>query len=379
MPLPQTASRSKAYNHPMTFSTDAATAALNALIDDYTGQTLGQSKAIKNLRVDGATLLLDLVLSYPAASTHDLWRERIKAALATDAAGLEVHTTIKTDIATHSVQGGTQRIEGVKNIIAVASGKGGVGKSTTAVNMALALSAEGARVGVLDADIYGPSVPTMMGLKGKPEVVDGKFMKPMENHGLQVISIGFLVRPDDAVILRGPMATQALDQLLRQTKWDDLDYLIIDMPPGTGDIQLSLSQRAPLTGAVVVTTPQDIALIDARKGVRMFEKVSVPILGLVENMAVYCCPNCGHMEHIFGEDGGQVMAADMGLNYLGALPLNRGIREQADSGTPTVALDPNSEMSHLYRGVALRVAAQVALKSRDYSGKFPSIKVSSAT
>lgn len=340
MPLPQTASRCKVDNLPMTFSTDAATAALNALIDDYTGQTLGQSKAIKNLRMDGATLVLDLVLSYPAASTHDLWRERIKAALANDAAGLEVHTTIKTDIATHSVQGGTQRIEGVKNIIAVASGKGGVGKSTTAVNMALALSAEGARVGVLDADIYGPSVPTMMGLKGKPEVVDGKFMKPMVNHGLQVISMGFLVRPDDAVIWRGPMATQALDQLLRQTKWDDLDYLIIDMPPGTGDIQLSLSQRVPLTGAVVVTTPQDIALIDARKGVRMFEKVSVPILGLVENMAVYCCPNCGHMEHIFGEDGGQVMAADMGLNYLGALPLNRGIREQADSGTPHSGLRP---------------------------------------
>ena len=363
----------------MTFSIEAASAALNALVDDHTGQTLGQAKAVKNLRLDGQTLHMDLVLAYPAASTHALWVERIKAALADLQAGLQVQVAVITDIAAHSVQGGTQRIEGVKNIIAVASGKGGVGKSTTAVNLALALSAEGARVGLLDADIYGPSVPTMMGLSGKPEVVDGKFMKPMVNHGVQVISMGFLVRADDAVIWRGPMATQALDQLLRQTKWDNLDYLIIDMPPGTGDIQLSLSQRVPLTGAVVVTTPQDIALIDARKGVRMFEKVSVPILGLVENMAVFCCPNCGHMEHIFGEDGGQAMAADMGLNYLGALPLNRGIREQADRGTPTVALDANSEISQLYRGLAQKVAAQVAQKARDYSGKFPSIKVSSST
>jgi ATP-binding protein involved in chromosome partitioning len=363
----------------MTFSIEAANAALNALTDDHNGQTLGQAKAVKNLRLDGDTVSLDVVLGYPCASTHALWVERIKAALAPLAPGMAVHATIKTEITAHSVQGGTQRIEGVKNIIAVASGKGGVGKSTTAVNLALALSAEGARVGVLDADIYGPSVPTMMGLVGKPEVVDGKYMKPMVNHGLQVISMGFLVRPDDAVIWRGPMATQALDQLLRQTKWDDLDYLIVDMPPGTGDIQLSLSQRVPLTGAVVVTTPQDIALIDARKGVRMFEKVSVPILGLIENMAVYCCPNCGHMEHIFGADGGQAMAQDMGLNYLGALPLNKGIREQADSGTPTVAVDANSDIAQLYRGVALKVAAQVAQKARDYSGKFPSIKVSSAT
>ena len=366
-------------NCAMSFPIEAANAALNALTDDHTGQTLGQAKAIKNLRLEGQSLVLDLVLGYPAASTHDLWIERIKAAIASLDASVQVQVSVKTEIAAHSVQGGTQRIDGVKNIIAVASGKGGVGKSTTAVNLALALSAEGARVGVLDADIYGPSVPTMMGLVGKPEVVDGKFMKPMVNHGLQVISMGFLVRPDDAVIWRGPMATQALDQLLRQTKWDDLDYLIIDMPPGTGDIQLSLSQRVPLTGAVVVTTPQDIALIDARKGIRMFEKVSVPILGLVENMAVFCCPNCGHMEHIFGEDGGQAMAAEMSLNYLGALPLNRGIREQADAGTPTVALDVNSEISHLYRGVALKVAAQVANKARDYSGKFPSIKVSSGT
>jgi ATP-binding protein involved in chromosome partitioning len=261
----------------------------------------------------------------------------------------------------------------------VSSGKGGVGKSTTAVNLALALAAEGARVGLLDADIYGPSLPVMMGIEGRPESEDGKTMKPMENHGVQVMSIGFLVDPEQAVVWRGPMATQALDQLLRQTSWRELDYLVIDMPPGTGDIQLTLSQRVPLTGAVIVTTPQDIALLDAKKGLNMFEKVGVPILGIVENMAVHVCTNCGHVEHIFGADGGKRMADQYGVPYLGALPLTLGIREQTDSGRPTVVADPEGEIAGLYKAVARQVAVTVAAKAKDFSAKFPTINISKST
>jgi ATP-binding protein involved in chromosome partitioning len=267
----------------------------------------------------------------------------------------------------------------VKNIVAVASGKGGVGKSTTAVNLALALAAEGASVGLLDADIYGPSVPMMMGISGKPESEDGKTMEPLENYGVQVMSIGFLVAQDEAMIWRGPMATQALEQLLRQTNWRDLDYLIVDMPPGTGDIQLTLSQRVPMTGAVVVTTPQDIALLDAKKGIKMFEKVGVPILGIVENMAVHVCTNCGHVEHIFGADGGKKMAADYEMDYLGALPLDMQIRLQADNGKPTVVSDPDSEVASIYKAVARKVAVSIAAKNKDFSSKFPSIKISKDT
>ena len=268
---------------------------------------------------------------------------------------------------------------GVKNIIAVASGKGGVGKSTTAVNLALALAAEGASVGMLDADIYGPSQPMMLGISGRPESLDGQTMEPMRGHGLQVASIGFLVEPDQAMIWRGPMATQALDQLLRQTRWQELDYLIVDMPPGTGDIQLTLSQRVPITGAVIVTTPQDIALLDAKKGLAMFEKVGVPILGIVENMAVYCCPNCGHTEHIFGADGGKKMAAQYNVDYLGALPLTMRIREQSDNGTPTVVAEPDGEIAGLYKAVARKIAIQIADKAKDFSSKFPTITVSKGT
>ena len=271
---------------------------------------------------------------------------------------------------------GVQLLPRVKNIVAVASGKGGVGKSTTSANLALALAAEGASVGLLDADIYGPSQPMMMGVSGRPDSRDGQTMEPLENHGVQVMSIGLLVDPDQAMIWRGPMATQALDQLLRQTNWRDLDYLIVDMPPGTGDIQLTLAQRVPLTGAVLVTTPQDIALLDAKKGLTMFEKVGVPILGVVENMAVHVCSQCGHAEHIFGEGGGQRMAAEYQVDYLGALPLAMSVRQQADSGTPTVAADPDGEIATIYKTVARQVAIKIALKAKDFSAKFPTITVS---
>ncbi len=249
----------------------------------------------------------------------------------------------------------------------------------TLTPVALALAAEGANVGILDADIYGPSVPMMMGIEGRPDSEDGKTMEPLSNYGVQVMSIGFLVAQDEAMIWRGPMATQALEQLLRQTNWKDLDYLIVDMPPGTGDIQLTLSQRVPMTGAVVVTTPQDIALLDAKKGIKMFEKVGVPILGIVENMAVHVCSNCGHVEHIFGVDGGKNMAADYGMDYLGALPLNMQIRLQADSGKPTVVSDPDSDVAALYKAVARKVAVSIAAKNKDFSSKFPSITISKST
>ena len=364
----------------MTTPTEAAIqAALARVIDTATGQPLVQPKALKNLRIDGGELRFELEIGYPARSRHPEMREALAAAARTVPGVTAVHAELVTRVVSHAVQRGVQLLPGVKNIVAVASGKGGVGKSTTTVNLALALAAEGARVGILDADIYGPSQPTMLGLGGpehRPESDDGKTMKPLAAHGVQVMSIGFMIEPDQAMIWRGPMATQALDQLLRQTNWADLDYLLVDMPPGTGDIALTLSQRVPLTGAVIVTTPQDIALLDAKKGLKMFEKVGVPILGIVENMAVYCCPNCGHTEHIFGADGGKQMAAQYGVEHLGSLPLALSIREQADSGRPTVAADPAGEIAALYRAVAQRMALAIAQKARDYSGRFPTITVS---
>jgi ATP-binding protein involved in chromosome partitioning len=273
------------------------------------------------------------------------------------------------------VQRGIKTLPNVKNIIAVASGKGGVGKSTTAVNLALALAAEGASVGMLDADIYGPSQPTMLGIVGRPESRDGKSLEPMYGHGLQASSIGFMIDPDAPMVWRGPMVTQALEQLLRDTNWRDLDYLVIDMPPGTGDIHLTLSQKIPVTGAVIVTTPQDIALLDARKGLKMFEKVGIPILGLVENMAIHVCSNCGHAEHIFGQGGGERMAKEYDVEYLGGLPLDIRIREQADSGRPTVVSDPDGDVAAIYRKIARRVAVRIADQARDMTSKFPSIVV----
>jgi len=364
----------------MTISEAALTSALASVVDPHTGQPYTAGRQLKNLRLgaDGA-VAFDIELGYPARSQFPAIREALAAAARSVAGVGAVTVNVDSKIAAHQVQRGVSLLPGVANIVAVSSGKGGVGKSTTAVNLALALAAEGARVGLLDADIYGPSLPLMMGLEGRPESEDGKTMKPLENHGVKVMSIGFLVDAEQAVVWRGPMATQALDQLLRQTSWGELDYLVIDMPPGTGDIALTLSQRVPLTGAVIVTTPQDIALLDARKGVNMFEKVGVPILGIVENMAVHVCTNCGHAEHIFGADGGRKMAAQYKVPYLGALPLAMAIREQTDSGTPTVVADPEGEVAGLYKAVARQVAVVVAGKAKDFSAKFPTINVSKST
>jgi ATP-binding protein involved in chromosome partitioning len=353
--------------------------ALKSVMDTNTGKDFVSSKCIKNLSVTGGDVAFDVELGYPAKSQIPAFRKALIAAAKTVAGVDNVSCNVTTKIVAHAAQRGVALMPTVKNIVAVASGKGGVGKSTTTVNLALALAAEGARVGILDADIYGPSQPMMMGIEGRPESEDGKTMEPMENYGVQVMSIGFLVNQDEAMIWRGPMATQALEQLIRQTNWKDLDYLIVDMPPGTGDIQLTLSQRVPMTGAVIVTTPQDIALLDAKKGVAMFEKVGVPILGVVENMSVHVCEKCGHTEHIFGEDGGKRYAAEKGIDYLGALPLNLSIRVNADSGRPTMVTDPDGEIAGIYKAVARQVAIKIAAKAKDFSSKFPSIKISKDT
>ncbi len=352
---------------------------LQTVVDPNTGRDFGSGKQLKNLKVEGGDISFDVELGYPGKSQMPALREALIAAARTLPGVGQVSVNISSKIAAHAVQRGVQLLPSVKNIIAVASGKGGVCKSTTTANLALALAAEGASVGILDADIYGPSQPMMMGLIGQPESADGKTMEPLENYGVQVISIGFLVDADQAMIWRGPMATQALEQLLRQTHWRALDYLLIDMPPGTGDIALTLSQRVPLTGAIIVTTPQDIALLDVQRGVAMFKKVGVPILGIVENMAVYCCPNCGHTEHIFGEGGGQRMAEKHGVDSLGSLPLTLAIREQADSGCPTVVADPDSAVAATYRDIARRAAVKVAQQAKDFSAKFPTIQVSKDT
>ena len=363
----------------MAVTEQALLEALKQVVDPLTGTDFVSTKAVRKVQIRPELVRFELELGYPAKSLEEGLRAALLAAAHTVPGVVAVQVDIHTKIVAHAVQRGVQLLPGVKNIVAVASGKGGVGKSTTAVNLALALAAEGARVGLLDADIYGPSVPMMMGISGKPASADGKTMEPLENYGVQVMSIGFLVAADEAMIWRGPMATQALEQLLRQTNWKDLDYLVVDMPPGTGDIQLTLSQRVPMTGAVIVTTPQDIALLDAKKGIRMFEKVGVPILGIVENMAVHVCSNCQHVEHIFGADGGRKLAQDYQADYLGALPLAMQIRLQADSGTPTMVADPQGAVAAIYRDVALKLAVAIAAKNKDFSGKFPTITVSKST
>jgi ATP-binding protein involved in chromosome partitioning len=359
----------------MSISIEAVKTALAQVIDPNTGKDLIAGKSIKNIHLSGTDVAFDLELGYPAKSQIDGLREAAANAVRRidDAGNVKVNAYSK--IIAHSVQRGIKLMSNVKNIIAVASGKGGVGKSTTAVNLALALAAEGAQVGILDADIYGPSQPMMMGISGQPKSLDGKTMEPLENHGLQVSSIGFMIDPDQPMVWRGPMVTQALQQLLEQTNWRDLDYLIIDMPPGTGDIQLTLSQKVPVTGAVIVTTPQDIALLDARKGLKMFEKVDIPILGIVENMSTHICSTCGHEEAIFGSGGGAKMCAEYGVEFLGALPLTMAIREQTDLGKPTVVASPDGPEAAIYKQIARKVAVRVAEKAKDMSSKFPSIVI----
>ncbi|HEY5636615.1 MAG TPA: iron-sulfur cluster carrier protein ApbC [Burkholderiales bacterium] len=358
----------------MSFSESQAQDALRQLVDPNTGKDYLTSRAVKNLKVGDGAVSLEIELGYPGKSQFEPIRAAVTQALR--AAGAKsVSVSVRSRVVPHAVQRGVKPIAGIKNIIAVASGKGGVGKSTTAVNLALALAAEGAAVGMLDADIYGPSQPTMLGISGRPESKDGKSLEPMEGHGIQAISIGFLIDADTPMVWRGPMVTQALEQLLRDTRWRDLDYLVVDLPPGTGDIQLTLAQKVPVTGAVIVTTPQDIALIDARKGLKMFEKVGIPILGIVENMAIHICPKCGHESHIFGSGGADRMSSDYKTELLGALPLDEAIREQADSGKPTVVADPDGHVAEIYRAIARRCAVKIADLQKDLSSKFPNIVV----
>ncbi|CDG82176.1 iron-sulfur cluster carrier protein ApbC [Janthinobacterium agaricidamnosum] len=359
----------------MSITVEDVKAALAQVIDPNTTKDFVTSKSVKNLKVDGNNISVDIELGYPARSQIALIKDKVEAALHALPGVGKVGTNVYFKIISHTVQRGLKLMPNVKNIIAVASGKGGVGKSTTAVNLALALAAEGASVGMLDADIYGPSQPMMLGISGQPKTLDGKSMEPMENHGLQVSSIGFMIDPDEPMVWRGPMVTQALQQLLEQTNWRDLDYLIVDMPPGTGDIQLTLSQKVPVTGAVIVTTPQDIALLDARKGLKMFEKVGIPILGVVENMSTHICSNCGHAEEIFGAGGGAKMCADFGAEFLGALPLTMAIRQQTDSGTPTVVSEPDGPVAVIYKEIARKIAVKVAEKAKDMTSKFPAIVV----
>ncbi len=351
-------------------------AKIKEYIDPHMEKDLVAAKAVKKIDIDGSKVSIDIVLGYPAKGFIDELSEAISKKVSEIDGVSEVTVSIESKVVAHGVQRGVKRIDNIKNIIAVASGKGGVGKSTTAVNLALALQQEGANVGILDADIYGPSQPRMMGLSGQPESKDGNSLEPMENYGVQTMSIGFLVDEETPMIWRGPMVTQALEQLLNDTQWKDLDYLVIDLPPGTGDTQLTLAQKVPVSGAVIVTTPQDIALLDARKGLKMFEKVEVPILGIVENMSIHICSNCGHEEHIFGQGGGSNMSEQYDVDFLGALPLDIRIREETDGGKPTVVAEPDSRIAQIYRQIARRTAAKLANQAKDYSVKFPSIVIS---
>jgi len=347
---------------------------LSQVVDPNTQQDLVSSKSVKKILVDGEKPIIEIELGYPAKSQIPVIGGMVEDKL--NEAGIEAVVTVSQNIIAHEVQRGVKVFENVRNIIAVSSGKGGVGKSTVAANLALALKAEGARVGMLDADVYGPSQPTMLNISGTPFSKDGKTMEPMTAYGLQVASIGVLIDPDEPMIWRGPLAVSALKQLLTQTNWHDLDYLIVDMPPGTGDIQLSLAQEVPVTGAVVVTTPQDIALMDAKKGLVMFEKVNVPILGIIENMATHICSHCGHEEHIFGEGGAKRMAEKYGVDLLGEIPLDIRIRESMDAGEPIVVADPTSKLAGIYKEIARKVGIAVAKRNKDYSAKIPTIKIS---
>src|ERR1700736_1674916 len=351
---------------------------LHTYTDPYLGQTLGEAKAVAAVTVQSGAVHVELVLGFPCgdyvAELHAALRDHLQPLLGK--ARLEL--TLRAQITAHAVQRTLKPLANVKNIVAVASGKGGVGKSTTAANLALAWAAQGAKVGLLDADIYGPSQPLMMGLAGaKPVSADGKHLTPLRAHGVEVMSIGFMIDQEQPMAWRGPMVTSALTQLLGETNWGELDYLVVDMPPGTGDIQLTLAQRAPVSGAVIVTTPQDIALLDARKGLKMFEKVEVRVLGVVENMSVHVCSQCGHVEHVFGSGGGARMATQYGVQLLGELPLDIRIREDADGGAPTVVSEPGSARARAYFLMARRTAGRLASLNKDYSRAFPKITVES--
>ncbi|WP_250491929.1 iron-sulfur cluster carrier protein ApbC [Caballeronia sp. GAWG1-1] len=350
-------------------------AALATLTDPNTSRKFVDTKSIRNVWLQNGTVSVSVVLGYPARTQFAAKAKLVEDALRAVPGVEDVVVDVSSQVVAHAVQRGVKLLPNVKNIIAVASGKGGVGKSTTAANLALALAAEGANVGMLDADIYGPSLPMMLGISGRPESPDNQSMNPLIGHGIQANSIGFLIEQDNPMVWRGPMVTSALEQLLRQTNWKDLDYLVVDMPPGTGDIQLTLSQKVPVTGAVIVTTPQDIALLDAKKGLKMFEKVGIPILGIVENMSTHICSNCGHEEHIFGAGGGERMAKEYGVEILGQLPLDIAIRERTDAGQPTVVSQPESRIAETYRAIARRVAIAIADRQRDMTSKFPSIVV----
>ncbi len=356
---------------------DGAIRAKLALYSDpYLGQTLGQAKAIAAVSWQGNMAAVELKLGFPCADYAAELQPALQSYLEPVLGGARLELKLRADIMAHAVQRTLKPLAKVKNIVAVASGKGGVGKSTTAANLALAWAAQGARVGLLDADIYGPSQPQMMGLAGhKPQSADGKHITPLLAHGVEVMSIGFMIDPEQPMAWRGPMVTQALTQLLGDTEWGELDYLVVDMPPGTGDIQLTLAQRVPVSGAVIVTTPQDIALLDARKGLMMFEMVEVRVLGIVENMSVHVCSNCGHIEHIFGSGGGARMAQQYGVQLLGELPLDIRIREEADGGSPTVVAEPGSARARAYLQMARRAAARLATLNKDYSSMFPKITV----
>ena len=350
-------------------------AAIKGYVEPHMEKNLVDAKCVKAVEIDGGSVKVTVELGFPCDGTKAELAGAVKERVQSVDGVTSVEVNLGWKVVAHSVQKSLKPIDNVKNIIAVASGKGGVGKSTTAVNMALALAAEGARVGILDADIYGPSQPRMLGVSGQPESKDGKSLEPMENYGLQAMSIGFLVDEETPMIWRGPMVTQALEQLLNDTNWASLDYLIIDLPPGTGDTQLTLAQKVPVSGAVIVTTPQDIALLDARKGFKMFEKVEVPVLGIVENMSIHICSKCSHEEHIFGEGGGMRMAEQYGVDFLGALPLDIRIREETDGGKPTVVAEPDSRISQIYREISRKTAAKLALQAKSYASKFPNIVI----
>ncbi|HET7921288.1 MAG TPA: iron-sulfur cluster carrier protein ApbC [Gammaproteobacteria bacterium] len=350
-------------------------AALRGFQEPYLGTDLVSANAVRDIRTEGGDVTVWIELGYPAGDWPDALAGKLIAAMQAVPGVQTAHADVAVHIQSHAVQRNLTPLAGVKNIIAVASGKGGVGKSTVAVNLALALAADGAAVGILDADIYGPSQPRMLGLSGRPSSRDGKHIQPMTGHGIQCMSIGFLIDQETPMVWRGPMVTQALTQLINDTEWQALDYLIVDMPPGTGDIQLTLAQRVPVSGAVIVTTPQDIALLDARKGLRMFQKVEIGILGVVENMSTHVCSQCGHEEHIFGQGGGERMAQEYGVRFLGDLPLELRIREQTDNGKPSVVAEPEGTIAQRYRDIARRTSAQLALNGRDYAGAFPKIVI----